>query len=1105
MKVIQSFVNCDAPTFRGLQYDIGGGLVSVQVSGWHSFKDYLSQISSLLPNGWTLTYSTSSDRVSLSSGTGSISIRFDTQSMADLLGNSSTVIPSTTSRVTFDLPPAGICPIQHLHISDPVTGNKPDLRGFRHGRTFSTSFGDAISYQVETRFDSSNVDRIQSGPLSVGKLRLGDYTAASAYGSGNLGGYLDGFIVNQDSLSLENEEVQIGAVSRIKLVVPNTAHNSSQALSDLFWGNIERGFSLNYFCTIEGVQFRFVEKDVGFSSGDYTDSFTLVVDDSQAAHYKIDRFKGLAAASGLTVGILDPENDLGLFSRATVEIPIDSDVAYNSTTIDLSGDSSGFPSSGVVYLGKEALQYTGNTGPGGSPANQLQGVSRPFGLGYSYGNKSTEKFRTVCNRKRVWDGCEVNFRAMLLDPFGRAVGSSYTDSYQKKIFSGEVDGVPGYDSGVWVIQCRDLLRRLTKKLGETGVGQTAPSAPQSYQGLTGVAFNNASFTWVRSGSESLVFTVTANDGSNDTTITQDRTMTQLGLSGFHTLYEGIEAVINHIKEIQFTPLTHTNGYVYEQIDFIHDSAEYQINADGTISIAYRIAPVSGNFDYYITRIQVSTSFGSFAPPWAPIGIVFFDQNSDSSDLTSLYRKPILGFTGQTCPHIVIKQPPNSSSSLGEWTSSGFALLEGDNNFSELIRFESISTGIPNAIVLEFCTRNLLGQPTNYFQGKREIKQAQRPGTESEAQDETIGSAACKILESSGNTSSRGTFDVYPAGIGYGLDSSEHIFDLDLTNPRFDLQISPALSVQADLVLTGGPSFEDLFCGTAAALGLCFSWVRVGDKLKIGVVGTRPQGSEEEYTITDSDLVAGSSVDIVKVAAGPNEVTVSQDQSPYVSGKTQYTYRIIEDILARGVVSQKINLYGMQESAFFVFAKNIAAGLVNYSSSDTAYRLKVKPSRDYLAGQLVRINITHPGLWDWKANGYGLSDTARITEVKRSLSSGECEITILTGATVYYPALCPVAIVTGYNGSGSNAIVTLSNASIFKDGEVLRLYNPGLGIADEKTILSVNYSTNQVTVSGLYGFTPTNNYTVGTYPLDSNANASPRQLSHAHTNDGGSFV
>ena len=95
MKVIQSFVNCDAPTFRGLQYDIGGGLVSVQVSGWHSFKDYLSQISSLLPNGWTLSYSTSSDRVSLSSGTGSISIRFDTQSMAELLGNSSTVIPSS--------------------------------------------------------------------------------------------------------------------------------------------------------------------------------------------------------------------------------------------------------------------------------------------------------------------------------------------------------------------------------------------------------------------------------------------------------------------------------------------------------------------------------------------------------------------------------------------------------------------------------------------------------------------------------------------------------------------------------------------------------------------------------------------------------------------------------------------------------------------------------------------------------------------------------------------------------------------------------------------------------------------------------------------------
>jgi hypothetical protein len=1102
MKAIQSFVNCDVPPFRDLEYDVGSGWTSFQLSGWHVFSDYLDKISGELPNGWILSYNTSRDKVRLTSGSGSISLRFN-QSTADLLGSSSLTV-STSSSLTFGLAPMGLCPIQHLHISDPVTGNKPNLRGFRHGRSFSTSFGDSISYQVETRFDSEDVDRVQNGPLSVGKLRFGDLTASSAYGSGNLGGYLDGFIVNQDSLSLENEEVQIGARRQIKLVVPNEAHNSSEALSHSFWGNIERGFSLNYFATVEGVPFRFVEKDVGFSSGDYTDSFSLIVDDSQAAHYKIDRFKGLAAASGLTVGILDPDNALGLFSRATVEIPIDSDVAYNSTTIDLSGDSSGFPSSGVVYLGKEALQYTGNTGPGGSPANQLQGVSRPFGLGYSYGNKSTEKFRTVCNRKRVWDGCEVNFRAMLLDPFGRAVGTSYSDDYQIKIFSGEVDGVPGYDSGVWVIQCRDLLRRLTKKLGETGIGQTSPSAPQSYQGLTGVAFKDASFTWVRSGSESLVFTVTANDGSNDTTITQDRTMTQLGLSGFHTLYEGFEAILKHVNSMQFTGLTYTSGYVYEQIEIVHDSSEYAINSDGTISVGYFMAPTSQP-DYIIKQVKVAAPNGGYPPPWLPLGFTFFDQESDSSDLTSLFRKPVLGFTGQTCPHIVIKQPPNSSSSLGEWTSSGFALLEGDNNFSELIRFESISTGIPNAIVLEFCTRNLLGQPTNYFQGKREIKQAQRPGTEAEAQAETIGSAACKILESSGNTSSRGSFDVYPAGIGYGLDASEHIFDLDLTNPRFDLQISPALNVQADLVLTGGPSFEDLFCGTAAALGLCFSWVRVDDGLKIGVVGTRAQGSEEEFTITDSDLVAGSSVDIVKVAAGPNEVTVSQDQSPYVSGKTQYTYRIIEDILARGVVSQKINLYGMQESAFFVFAKNIAAGLVNYSSSDTAYRLKVKPSRDYLAGQLVRVDISHPGLWDWKANSYGLSDTARITEVKRSLSSGECEITILTGATVYYPALCPVAFVTSYNGSGSNAIVTLSNSAIFKDGEVLRLYNPGLGIADEKTILSINYSTNQVTVSGLYGFTPTNNFTVATFPLDSNANASPRQLAHAHTNDGGSFV
>lgn len=1107
MKVMQAFVNCDLPGHRQIEFDTGSGFTSAQVSGWLPFKDYVAALSATLPNGWSMEYSTTFDRVVLTAGSGTLKLRFETQSMADTLGSTTTTTSNFTTTSRLDSNPMGCVQIQHLHISTPVSGNKPTLRSFRHGRAHATSFGASISYRVTVRFNASEIDRVQNGPLSCGKLRFGDYTASSVYSATDLGGYLDGFLQAQNSLFFENEEVEIGSTSEMTIIAPDTAHNNSAAVSDAFWGHIVRGYSLNYFCTIEGVQFRFAEHDVGFSSGDYTDSFTLIVDGSQKAHYKIDRFKGLAAASGVTLGVLDPDNDLGVFTRANVQIPISSEVAYNDTSISLSSDTTNFGPSGVVFLGKEALSFTTNTGPSGTPANTLQGISRPYGEGYDYGTKSTEKFRTVTNKKRVWDGCEVDLRAMLLDPYGRAVGTTYADDYQRQVFSGEVDGVPGYDSGVWVLQTRDLLRRLTRKVGQGAVGRTAPTPNSNNLPVTGQAFSEASSLWVRTtGNEKLLLNVVGNSGSgNFDSVQYELSLSALSLPNYHTLFEGIEALLKTIKNLQLTPLSSTSGLISEQCTILHFADGYDLNSDGTVNVGIALAPKAGN-DYFIAEIQVTTIAGQTAPAWLPDGIEFYNGNTDEASLSELLKKQIPGFSGQSIQNIVIKQPPNSASTLGTWESSGFALMEGDNDFSELIKYQSTNTtAIVGRIVLQDCTRNILGQEVNVFKGNREIKQALRQGTEAQAQDATLGSLACQVLESSGNTSERGTFDVFPSGFGYALKASSHVMDDPNTLGQPDICIASALNFQADMILTGGVSFEEYFGGTAAAMGFCFSWVRYGSDLRIGCVSTFPGGTNEAYTLTDADLVAGSSVEIVKVAAGPNEVTVEQSESPTVKAKSQYTYRVIEDMLSRGTVGQKVSLYGLEEGAFFVFAKALAVSLVNNSSSDVAYRIKVRPGRDYLAGQNIRLNITHPSCFDWKNNQTGLQDVARVTEVQRSLATGECTLTIMTSATTFFPVLCPCTLVTNYNGTGSDGILTVTDASIFEVNDVLRAYNPGTIQAEEKSVIAVDTSTNQITVSGLLSFIPTNNYTTCTYPVDSNASISTRQAAHSHVADGGSYA
>ena len=1103
MKTIQAMINCDLPGHRTIQYDTGSGFSSAQVSGWLPFKDYVAALSALLPNSWTLSYNETTDRVSVTAGSGSLTLRFESQSMADTLGSSSATTSAFSSSGDLGSAPYGLTPIKSLHISDPVSGNTPSLRVFRHGRAHSTAYGSAKNYRVSVRFEPSNFARLQEGPCGVGKVRMGDYTASSVYSSSALGGYLDGYILNQTNISLENLEVGLGGSASFEIVSPVSVHNNSGAVSDAFWGHIDRGYSLNYFAEIEGLPFRLLEKDVGFSSGNYTDSASLVIDDSQKVQYKIDRFKGLSGASGVTLGVLDPDNSLGIFQRASVQIAVSEDVDYNDTTITLAKDSTNFGSGGVVYLGKEALRFSGNTGPSGSPANQLGGVNRYYGPGYDYKKESIQKFRTVSNKKRVWDGCEVDLRAMLLDPYGRAVGTTYTDDYQRKIFSGEVEGLPGYDGGVWVIQTRDLIRRLARKIGFGSSGRTAPAAPQNIANLTGLTLNEFSGLWVKTlSTDEIVADIQVHNGAVNYSTISTINLSSAGLPTYHTLGEGINKILNSLLA---TALPNSD-LVSEQISILHDLSSYKIDDSGMIFFSFVASQPSGFF-YIVENIsfETSTSAGATAPMWLPQGVVLWDRNVDSSTSGQLAFRST-GMQGTTSSFVVLKQPPNTSADLGGFSGSGFAVLEGDNGVNELIRYTGTDTSsIPHRTILSGVTRNLMGQSVNIFKGEREVSEAVRQGTDEQAITGTVGSLAANVLESSGNTSQRGTFDVLPRGFGYALTASDHVYDNPLTLQDPSKTIAGGLNIAMDLVLTGGLSFVDYFGGLAAALGMCFSWVRSGSGLRIGLVRTSPSGNLEAYTITDDDLLHGSSASIQRVAVGPNEIKVEQSESPLLKGKSQYTYRIIEDMLSRGTVSQSVKLYGMQESVFFNFAKSLAASMVNSAGAETAYKLKVKPSRDWLPGQLIRVNVSNPSIYDWKGASRGLNDLARIMEVSRDLSSGECEITIVSGATVYFPTLCPAVLVTGYTTSGGNGILTVSDSSWFEASDVARVYNPGMGIEQEAVILSVNSGTNQITLNGLLGFAPTNGFTTVSYPKDDNASITAKQLSHCHVEDGGSWL
>jgi len=265
---------------------------------------------------------------------------------------------------------------------------------------------------------------------------------------------------------------------------------------------------------------------------------------------------------------------------------------------------------------------------------------------------------------------------------------------------------------------------------------------------------------------------------------------------------------------------------------------------------------------------------------------------------------------------------------------------------------------------------------------------------------------------------------------------------------------------------------------------------------LGAVFTYPAGTKNEiaHTIQDADLVVDGAAAIAQIAPGPNVVHVTRETSFNEDGGDSFTYRIIEDVAARGGQEGKYSLVGVPHGDFMTLAAQLAAKLANGAMAEVAYRLKVSGHRDWIAGQLVRVKVTHAGLWDFAANAPGLNALGRIMESRRSLSTNECEIIVLVQGPSLISALCPVAVVQ--NSSGANIVV--DKPEIFSEGDPVKIYDPGVAASPvERRIASIAGYT--ITLDS--AATTSDGVTIVTYASDDNVLITDEMDAHCHTNDG----
>lgn len=153
----------------------------------------------------------------------------------------------------------------------------------------------------------------------------------------------------------------------------------------------------------------------------------------------------------IQIGILDPDNDTGLFGLPVKTSEITeamTDPDQDTLTVD---DISAWGGSGAFWLGKEYITYT----PAGSPANTFDVVRGSINPLYQFPAGGAAQYTTISDRVLCWAGRVVELFGVVVDAFGNAVGDDWDDSDAliRQMWTGEVAGTVGYDSGVWSLHC----------------------------------------------------------------------------------------------------------------------------------------------------------------------------------------------------------------------------------------------------------------------------------------------------------------------------------------------------------------------------------------------------------------------------------------------------------------------------------------------------------------------------------------------------------------------------------------------------------------------------------------------------------------------------
>lgn len=752
-----------------------------------------------------------------------------------------------------------------------------------------------------------------------------------------------------------------------------------------FFDPIKYGWHLVYAVEIEGIPILWSETATGHAAVGYTEALdrdgkgTLVMDGCGEIGQVIDRASGIGAGQSLTFKLRHCDAIETYLRRPTLTANLTVDLTATGATATVDS-TAGWGATGTFWIDRECITYTGVAAGPPRFTGLTRGVYGSLPTAHVYYNSG----RTISNLPRWWRGRQVRLWGYLVTPTG------YVLPDRREIWRGHLNTGPDRDGRSWTFEALSLDRRLADDvlLPINGTVEDTAIRHPVYKADSVVIQG-----YDDQGNFDFLMSFNPFDSQSDGTLLTVQQQAELIMSAFSTARASAMNQASAAADLNSWLDSLTFGYFTKwgtlaHLTFLDGGIGANYNAAINVLLNGKQQPPE-SFGYIHWFNGGNSSKGAI---WRSDGQLVADGN-----------QPLFGPLS-TVSQLTLNLGANADADI---SPSGW-IRDGDTA-SIWYQARTVSGGICTFSDLRTAPDGAPAKvPADWTPGK-ELTISVAPTKE------TFAKFALTLLESSGTTGQRGTYDTDPANAGYALDDSSTATSA-INASTFDDFPGPGNAMTCSAPAEDRASFASILGGLLAiqqfaVVSRADYDATAGWRVRLNLVDVSTVGSGGTVEVNDDELLTTGSepVTTTRRRQVPNTLTVRATASADAPPVT-----VIDAPLARqqGTVEQSYDLpvAKIDTNAVVAWSKSILLS----DQRTQAVQVRVGPWVDVDVGDQVWLATTHHGVWSWASGAEGYTGPARVIGAPMHPISLVKTLTLLIDAAPS-SSLCPAAVVRSFVG------------------------------------------------------------------------------------------